>query len=281
MTKVEIALKKKGGPLLGTCLHTYHTGFVEIAGRVGFDILWIDCEHLAIPETQVGDLCRIAAGAGMLSLVRPPDANRTSVLRAAESGPDIIFVPMVNSADTARQLVTHARFAPVGSRGFFLGTRAMGYGLVDAAERQRQINDELCLLAQVETMEAVERVDEIADVPGLNGVFIGPGDLAASMGYVGRFQNPAVKKTIAQVVAAVKRKGLLVALPVSPDEAGEWADQGVDLIFCGNETQLLRAGLLSCFNGAQGALKATPGARRAGSKREQAAPAARVVRAAV
>ena len=248
MMTVERAIQQKGGPLLGICVHTYNPTYVEIAGRIGFDIAWIETEHLPILHPQIGDLCRIAVGVDTLTMVRVPDARRDSVLKVAECGPDIITMPMVNSVEMAGELVTHAKYAPVGNRGAFLSSRAMGYGLIDMAERQRAINEELCVMIQIETKEAVERSEELIGVPGVGGVFIGPNDLASSMGLLGNPAHPEVRQTIESVVKTAKSHGKVVALPVAAAQARRWADVGVDLIFCAGETSLLKAGLQSAFN---------------------------------
>ena len=255
MTRVEQAIRRKGGPLLGACAHTYHPAFVEMAGMVGFDMIWIEMEHLPISVAQAADLCRIAAGVGMLTMLRVPDARRDSVLKAAECGPDIILLPMANSADTVRELVAHARYGPEGNRGYFTSSRAMRYGLGDIVEEQRRVNEELCLLVQIETKAAVESLKEITGVSGVSGVFIGPGDLSASMGFVGHSEHPTVQETIETVLAAAKGDGLVTALPAASREAGRWARAGVDMLFCGGEISLLKAGLQSCLGEAREALE--------------------------
>jgi len=255
MTKVEQAIRQKGGPLLGVCAHTYHPPFVEMAGMVGFDVLWIEMEHLPLSVAQAGDMCRIAAGVGVLTMLRVPDARRDSVLKAAECAPDIILLPQANSADTVRELVAHARYAPEGNRGFYHSSRAMRYGLGDVVEQQRRVNDALCLLVQIETRAAVENAKEIMSVPGVSGVFVGPGDLSASLGFVGHPEHPTVQETIEKVVAAAKGDGLLTALPAASSEAGRWARAGVDVLFCGGEISLLKAGLQSCLGEARETLE--------------------------
>jgi len=255
MTKVEQALQEKGGPLLGVCAHTYHPVFAEMAGMVGFDMLWIEMEHLPVSVAQAGDLCRIAAGVGLLTMLRVPDARRESVLKAAECGPDIILLPMANSADTVRELVAHARYAPEGNRGFYNSSRAMRYSLDDVVEQQRRVNEELCLLVQIETKAAVESLKEITGVSGASGVFVGPGDLSASLGFVNHSEHPTVQETMEKVLATAKGDGLLTSLPVVPSDVGKWARAGVDLLFCGGEIGLLKAGLQSCLGEAREALE--------------------------
>ena len=222
---------------------------------VGFDILWIEMEHLPASVAQAGDMCRIAAGVGLLTMIRVPDTRRDAVLKAAECGPDIILLPMANSADKVRELVAHAKYAPEGNRGNFTSSRAMRYGLSDFAEQQRRVNCELCLLVQIETKAAVESFDEITGVPGVNGVFIGPGDLSASLGFIGNWEHPTVQDTIQTIMAAAKDKEMLTALPAASSDAGRWAKAGADLFFCASEISLLRTGLQAGLQEARAALE--------------------------
>src|SRR5580692_2917978 len=142
-----------GKPLFGAALYFYDPIFLEIAAHMGFNVIWIEMEHAAITFAEAADLCRMAAGSGMLTMIRIPDTRRESVLKAAECGPDMIDIPMADSTEHWRELVKYSQFAPGGSRGHFSVSRALKYGLVDdvPAEQQR-LNCDLSLLAQVETV---------------------------------------------------------------------------------------------------------------------------------
>ena len=150
----------EGRPLLGFAVYFYDPIFLEIAARLGYHVAWIEMEHAPISFAEAADLCRISQGLGLLTMIRVPDSRRESILKAAECGPDIIDVPMVNSPDVIADLVAQARFAPVGERGFFSVSRALHYGIVDnLSESQRQLNDDLALMIQIETREAAERAE--------------------------------------------------------------------------------------------------------------------------
>src|SRR5215472_17057046 len=152
MSRLSRAVKDHGAPLLGIAVYFYDPIFVEIAAKLGFRVLWIELEHAFITFAQAADLCRIASGTGMLTMIRIPDARRESVLKAAECGPDIIDLPMANTPEQLEELVQYSRFAPEGNRGFFSVSRALKYGLVENVPAEQQIlNRDLSLLAQVET----------------------------------------------------------------------------------------------------------------------------------
>src|ERR1700709_1836188 len=130
-----------GKPLLGAALYFYDPIFLEIAAHMGFKVIWIEMEHAAITFAEAADLCRMAAGSGMLTMIRIPDTRRGSGLKAAEGGPDIIDIPMGESPEQLRELLRCSRFAPEGSRGYFSVSRALKYGIVDSVtEEQGRLN---------------------------------------------------------------------------------------------------------------------------------------------
>src|SRR5215469_9716124 len=120
MNRLHDAIHQADGkPLLGAALYFYDPPFLEIAALTGYKVIWIEMEHAAITFAEAADLCRMAAGTGMLTMIRIPDARRESVLKAAECGPDILDVPMVERAEQMQEFREYARYAPEGSRGVF------------------------------------------------------------------------------------------------------------------------------------------------------------------
>lgn len=260
MNRVRERIQREGAPLLGVAVNRCDPVFAEIAGHLGFQILWIEMEHAHISFGEAADLCRIASGVGMLTMIRIPDARRENVLKAAECGPDIIDLPMANSPDLLEEFVRHARYSPEGARGFIGSSRAMRYGLGgDIVEEQRRINQELCLMAQIETREAVERREELCSVPGIDIIFIGPGDLSTSLGVTGQTDHPAVQQAADQVIAAAKSHGKLLSMPSSPSDAGKWASKGVELLFCGSDLGCLKTGAQGILEQCRNTLRKGPG----------------------
>jgi 4-hydroxy-2-oxoheptanedioate aldolase len=243
MTRLATKLQEHR-PLLGVALCRYDPVFVEIAALLGFHVLWIEMEHAPISFGEAADLCRIASGVGLLTMIRIPDARRDSVLRAAECGPDILDLPMVNAARTVNRFVRHARYAPIGERGFYGGSRAVRYSVSGniVAEQQR-INTELCLMGQIETSQAVDNAEQICQAPDLDAVFFGPGDLSVSLGFAGQVTHPLVVDAITSCIGIARQNGKLTALLADPKDAAKWATKGVDLIFCGSDIVAVRNGL--------------------------------------
>src|SRR4051812_8450664 len=147
---------------------------------------------------------------GMVSMIRIPNASRTTVLQACECGPDIIDLPMANSPDMVAEFVENARFPPQGVRGFFSVSRSVNYGLTGSVcEEQQKLNRELCLMVQVETKEALDCVEELCRVPGLDAIFVGPADLSASLGVPGQTGHAVVHEAATHVVRTAKKHGKL------------------------------------------------------------------------
>lgn len=260
MNRLDETLNRVGAPLLGIAVHRYDLAFVEMAGLLGFHVLWIEMEHVPISYRETADVCRLASALGMLTMIRIPDASRDHVLKAAESGPDIIDLPMGNSPAMLEQLVAHARYSPEGKRGFFGSSRAVHYGLgSDIAAEQRRVNHELCLMSQIETREAVERTEELCGVPGINAIFLGPYDLSASLGLVGDVRHSSVLDAMDNCISIAIAHGKRVATVCAAADVGEWARKGVDILFCGSDTACLKVGAQAVLNDAKQSLAAAAG----------------------
>lgn len=229
-------------PLLGAAVYSNNPMFVEMCSYLGFSVMWLEMEHSHMTFAEILNLCRISQGCGLLTMIRIPDASRENVLKAAECAPDIIDVPMARSVHELQELTKYARFAPKGERGFFSVSRAVKYGTVpNVPEEQEKINDDLCLMAQIETSEALDNVEEICRVPGVD-IFLGPSDLAASLGVPGETGHPRVQEAGEFVICTAQKHGKLVAVGSMLADYRQWVNAGVDLLFCTNDTSCLRMG---------------------------------------
>jgi 4-hydroxy-2-oxoheptanedioate aldolase len=254
VSRLAQEVKENGAPLLGIAAYFYDPIFVEIAAKLGFRVLWIEMEHAFISFEQAADLCRIASGTGMLTMIRISDDRRENVLKAAECGPDIIDLPMADSPETVYEFIKHARFRPEGSRGYFSVPRALDYGIANSLpEAQQRVNADLCLMIQIETQEAVLRVDELSAIPGID-IFLGPADLSSSLGAPGETTHPKVVEAARQCIRSARKHGKLVAVGSPLADVQFWADQGVDILFCGNDVACLRIGAQTILKQANAAI---------------------------
>jgi len=257
MNRLRKAVEKNGGKtILGAASYLYTPAFLEMAALMGYGAAWIEMEHTFVTFQQAADLCRMASGWGMLTMIRIPDIGRETVLKAAECGPDIIDLPMANTPEMLEKFVSDARFPPQGVRGFFGVSRAVAYGIPSTvAERQRMLNEELCLMIQIETKEAVERIDDLCAVPGIDAIFLGPADLSASLGVPGETGHAKVLAAAERTIRAARKYGKNVATAAPMGDFSFWLGQGVDLLYVMNDLTAMKLGAQQGLAAARAAMK--------------------------
>ncbi|HET6507831.1 MAG TPA: aldolase/citrate lyase family protein [Baekduia sp.] len=247
-------------PLLGLIVKMPAAATVELAGHAGFDYVLIDTEHGPSGMTELEHHIRAADSAGIRSLVRVSDARSPDILRALDTGAHGIVVPHIRSADDVAAAAALVRYPPAGRRSLALSTRAGRHGLRPLADHLDAARRDVVLIGQLEDAEALERMPEILGTDGLDGVFIGPSDLSASLGRPGETTHPAVVDALDRIRQAVIGTGLsLCMLAADEREAQRLVDSGANLVFL-NAPSLL-AGRLSAVVTAL-ALDHEQGARR-------------------
>ncbi len=197
-----------GTPLLGANLGLPSPDFAEFCGWLGFDWIFIDGEHGGIGIDRLPDLLRACDSAGRPALVRVPRNEDATILGFLEAGAQNLLVPHVNTAEDARRALRAARYAPEGIRGSGSGTRAARYGLFGGAEAiYAEANRQTLVFPLIEDIEAVRNLDAILATPGVEAIYIGPGDLALSMGLPGTPGHPAVQAHVRDIVRRARAAG--------------------------------------------------------------------------
>lgn len=257
MNRLRKAVEQnQGRTLLGAALYFYDPIFLEMAAHLGYQAVWIEMEHAHITFAEAADLCRMAAGTGMLTMIRIPDSRRENMLKAAECGPDILDVSMVDEPEQMEEIAYYGRFPPKGGRGIFSVSRAVQYGVgISVPEVQRKLNQDLCLMAQIETAKAMSNLEQLAAVEGVD-LFVGPADLAASLGHPGETLHPEVREAASRVVQAARANGKCVVSACGPSDVKFWLDQKIDLLFCANDISCLRRGAALALDEARAHLAA-------------------------
>lgn len=233
----------QGVPQIGLWLGLAHPYSAELAANAGFDWLLLDGEHA--PNDLRSLLSQLQAIAPYRSqpVVRPPVGDTALIKQYLDLGAQTLLVPMVETADQARQLVRDMRYPPEGVRGVGSAlARASRWnsvpGYLDKA------NDEMCLLVQIESQAGLDNLDAIAAVDGVDGVFIGPADLSAALGHRGNPGHPQVQNAIEdatrRILAAGKAPGILYA---DIDKARHFLDLGCLFVAVGVDTSLLMGAL--------------------------------------
>lgn len=237
------AVQERGGrPVAGMFLSGGDATAAEICAGAGLDYLLIDAEHAPLSLEGILAQLRVITGTGTLSLVRVPALDEVIIKQVLDLGAQNILVPMVNSAEDAQAAVRAMHYAPRGVRGVGSAlarsgrwNRTAGY-LQDAGEQ-------LTLFVQVESITAVENAAEIAAVDGVDGVFIGPSDLSATMGLIGQQAHPDVVAAVKKVITEVKAAGKIVGVNAFVEShARDYVDAGADFVNVGADVALLARG---------------------------------------
>lgn len=177
----------------------------EAMAGCGFDWLLIDTEHSTVSLDTVKSMLQAIAPYPVSAAVRPGWNDAVEIKRILDAGAQTILVPYVQNAEEAARAVAAVRYPPAGVRGVAGITRASRYGLVDGYTAAA--DSEICLLVQVETAAALTQIEAIAAVDGVDGIFIGPADLATSMGYPGNPAAPQVRAAILDAIARIRATG--------------------------------------------------------------------------
>ena len=232
-----------GEPLTGLWLGLVSAYTAELCAVSAFDWLLVDCEHA--PNGVASTLAQLQAIAPYAAqpVVRPPIGDTVLIKRYLDIGAQTLLIPMVETAAQAQALVAATRYPPEGVRGVgaALGRasrwgRAGGY-LTGAAE-------EICLLVQIEPVTGMENLEAIASVPGIDGVFIGPSDLAASYGHLGQPQHPDQRRMISDAVARLRRLGKPAGILATDDAfARDCLAEGFGFVAVGTDVGLLARGV--------------------------------------
>jgi 4-hydroxy-2-oxoheptanedioate aldolase len=177
----------------------------EIVAGSGFDWLLLDTEHSPADVLTVLPILQAVAGYDVAPVVRPASNDTVLIKRYLDIGAQTLLIPYVQSAEEARYAVAAMHYPPRGLRGVSSITRANRFGRV--GDYLKRASAELCLLVQIETQAGLDALEDIAAVDGVDGIFIGPGDLAASLGYVGEPGHPVVKAAIEDALKRINASG--------------------------------------------------------------------------
>ncbi|WBU57363.1 HpcH/HpaI aldolase family protein [Paracoccus sediminicola] len=233
---------KSGDTLIGLWLALGDASAAELASRIGFDWLVIDGEHGPNELRDVLAQLR-AVGANSQPVVRLRDDDRARIKQVLDLGAQTLLIPMIETADQAREAVRSVLYPPQGVRGIGATlARASGHGAF--ADYLTTANDQICLLLQVESRAGLDALDDILAVEGVDGVFIGPSDLAADMGHLGQPGAAPVQEAIRAAIPRIREAGKAAGiLTTDLALARDYAAMGVAFLAVGSDVGVLSAGL--------------------------------------
>jgi 4-hydroxy-2-oxoheptanedioate aldolase len=230
---------RAGRSLIGCWVGFADTNVAEALAGCGFDWLLLDGEHAPNDPRTVLDQLRALAPYPVHAVVRPVQGDVALVKQYLDVGAQTLLIPMIDTPEQAALMVRATRYAPEGIRGMGAAlARASRWNQVD--NYIHEANAQMCLLVQAETALAIENLDAIARTEGVDGVFFGPADLSASMGYRGKPSHPEVQKTILQGIATVRAAGKAAGiLMADKTQAQIYLDAGAQFVAVGVDTTLL------------------------------------------
>jgi len=219
---------------IGSWINIGNPYIAEIMAKAGFDWLTIDMEHSVITLAEAQQLIQVIDLAGSVPLVRVGENNPNLIKRVMDAGAYGVIVPMVNTKDDAERAVRAVKYPPVGTRGVGLA-RAQGYGL-DFEKYKEWASKNSIVIVQIEHIEAVNNLEEILKVKGVDGSIIGPYDLSGSMGSPGEYNRPEVKEKIEKYSKVCRELGKPAgfhSVPPEAEQVKEKIEQGFKFIaFC-------------------------------------------------
>lgn len=248
MRRSRILAKIRGGRVARVCA----TGspiamFPALAAHFHYDGIWLDAEHRVWDPREVDAMLARHHAADIDCLWRPPTKEKNALYRLLEDGASGLMIPHVGSPDEARALVKAIKFPPLGDRGFCGGGRDASFWVGKADDYTEQANRETFLTVQIETREALEQVEAIAAVPGVDMLFLGPGDMSLRLGCTAAVTDPKMLEVQKTVAAAARRHGKAWGRPVgTAEDAKVIIGLGAQLVAFGSEFGGLHKHLSEC-----------------------------------
>jgi 2-dehydro-3-deoxyglucarate aldolase len=230
-----------GETLIGCWCSLANPITTEVLGVAGFDWILLDGEHS--PNDPISFIPQLMALKDSVSapIVRPSWNNPVELKRLLDGGFYNFLIPFVENAEEAARAVAATRYPPQGFRGVSVSQRSNKFGSIK--DYFTGVNDQICVMVQIESRKGVAAAAEIANVDGIDGIFVGPSDLAAGFGHLGNANHPEVQDAMAQIIAAAKAAGKPIGIlaPVEAD-ARRYMAQGVTFVAVGSDLGVFRGG---------------------------------------
>ncbi len=211
-------------------------GAPVIFASVGYDFVLIDMEHGNYNMETIADLIRGAKSAGIAPIIRVPHLETFFISRVLDAGAEGIMVPMTSTRQQAEAIVRYSKYTPIGQRGFGTQTGQTDYKPLKALDFMKEANENTLIIAQIETKEAIQNVDAILSVEGIDVGLIGPNDLSISMGIPDQLGSEVLAQAIEKVVETAKKKGKATGIHIGNTElVRKWRAKGMTVLACSTD----------------------------------------------
>jgi 4-hydroxy-2-oxoheptanedioate aldolase len=237
---------RDGKPVLAAKSNFMSPRIVEMMGLVGFDCLWICNEHLSLDMRDLDHAILACRASGMDTMLRRNVAGYHDLLQPLELGVHGFMIPRVRSVEYLRKIVEYVKFPPAGRRGLDGVNADAEFGLLPVAEYTRRANDETFIVAQIENPEALDILDGIASIDGIDVLFVGQGDLSLALGIPGQVRHDSIIRATEKVLEACAKHGKTAGIPaLSAEDAQKLMSKGFRFFTTGADYRFIRNGLLA------------------------------------
>ena len=231
---------RAGTPQIGIWSSLSSHIVVEVLAHAGFDWVLLDTEHSPNELPMVQAQLQAMVGGSATPIVRPAWNDMVLIKRYLDIGAQTLLLPYVQTVEEASNAVRYTRYPPQGVRGVAGSTRAAGYGRIK--DYMKRAHEELCVLVQAETRLALKNLEGIAAVEGVDGIFIGPNDLAADLGHLGNWQHPDVWKAMEDAAKRIRKAGKAPGILVGEADGKRCLDMGFLFVAVGADVGMLARG---------------------------------------
>jgi 2-dehydro-3-deoxyglucarate aldolase/4-hydroxy-2-oxoheptanedioate aldolase len=238
----NLKLKLKNGDLaVGTMISEIRNpNLAYLLAQCGFDFFVIDNEHGSYSPETISNMIAAARGADVLTIVRIPEIRRETILKPLDCGAAGLLVPQVNTAHQVKEIMTHAKYPPLGNRGVALSRPHSLYARPNADQYLEQANEDTFIAVQAESPEAIQNLESIAAAPGVDAIFVGPADLSVSLGIPGQVTHPDEIQAIDRVVEVCQKHGISPGIHMSNLEMlSAWIKKGMRFVTFSSDVDML------------------------------------------
>jgi 4-hydroxy-2-oxoheptanedioate aldolase len=248
-------LLNSGRKLCGTFMGTPHPSLCEVVGKLGFDFLLIDSEHSAMSIETVQSMLMATELTPACGTVRVPTIAYEYIAGMLDSGAEALLIPQVRTVEDVVKIRDYSMYPPAGKRGIGPG-RASSYGMSIMEKAKGNPNADTCVMLQIETLEALENLEAIAEFNFFDLLFVGPGDLSMNLGVFGQFDHPMLKDAIDRVFAVCQKRGKKSGIFAGNMQGAEkWFHYGFDMVVVNSEIGLLAEAVRSGLSSLRRALR--------------------------
>jgi 2-dehydro-3-deoxyglucarate aldolase/4-hydroxy-2-oxoheptanedioate aldolase len=248
----------EGQAVFGTMIQEMTSTVVPLLlAKAGFDFAFIDMEHGPFSLESATELIRTLRLTGMTPLVRVPDAQYHLIARVLDAGAEGVMIPRIETREQVEYVVSCARYPPEGKRGSAIAKGHNDFQRADLYEFTRTMNRENLVILQIERKEAVDAIDEILSVPGVDAAILGPKDLALSIGRPEDFNDPETQAAMRRVVDACLSQGKYVGLHTPKiDTLLDWHQKGMRILTWSSDIEMMRTAVENGIAALKGSLSA-------------------------